>query len=82
MNIEDSNSKMTVFYSKKTGLIKAVISGKQDMSFFGENEVDYIEIYDKIIVEKDSYVINNSYLFIIENNLLKLKEGIDLSKYS
>ena len=80
--IEEMNKKMTLFFSKKTGEIKASCGGIQNMSFFGENKVDFEIIYDFAVVDKDDYVLQNLSLFKIVDGVPKLKEApIDLSKY-
>lgn len=80
--IEEMEKKMTLFYSKQTGEIKASCGGIQDMNFFGTNKIDYEIIYDFIVVDKDEYVLNNIDKFKIVNGQVKLKEAPeDLSKY-
>lgn len=80
--IEEMNSKMTIFYSKQTGEIKASCGGIQDMNFFSENKIDYEIIYDFIVVDKDEYMMNNLNLFKVIDKKIKLKEKpIDLAKY-
>lgn len=81
--IEEMQSKMTLFYSKQTKEIKCRATGVQDMSYFGENEVDFSLIYDYVIVEMDEYVFSNPSLFIIEDGRPILKEipVLDYSKY-
>ena len=81
-SIDEMNSKMTLFYSKQTGEIKASCGGIQNMSFFGENKVDFEIIYDFAVADKDDYVLQNLSLFKIVDGVPKLKETpIDLSKY-
>lgn len=80
--IEEMNFKMTIFYSKQTGEIKAACGGIQDMNFFGKNRIDYEIIYDFIVVEKDDYVLNNINKFKVVDGQIKLKKAPeDLSKY-
>lgn len=80
-SIADFEKKMTVFYSKQTGEIKAICYGIQDMNYFGDNRVDFEIIYDFIIVEKDEYVFNNMMSFKVEEGKIKLKDTVDVSKY-
>lgn len=80
--IEDMEKKMTIFYSKQTGEIKAYCGGIQNMNFFGKNKIDYEIIYDFIVLDKDDYVLNNIDKFKVVDGQIKLKETpIDLSKY-
>lgn len=80
--IDEMKSKMTIFYSKQTGEIKAACGGIQDMNFFGGNKVDFEIIYDFIVLDRDSYVLDNADKFKIVNGQVKLKEAPeDLSKY-
>lgn len=80
--IDEMKSKMTIFYSKQTGEIKASCGGIQDMNFFGSNKVDFEIIYDFIVLDRDSYVLENSDKFKIVDGKVKLKEAPeDLSKY-
>lgn len=80
--IEEMNLKMTIFYSKQTGEIKASCGGIQNMNFFNENKIDYEIIYDFIVVDRDEYVLNNIDKFKVVDGQVKLKEKpMDLSKY-
>lgn len=80
--IDEMNKKMTIFYSKQTGDIKASCGGIQDMNFFEKNKIDYEIIYDFIVIDKDEYVLNNIDKFKIVDGKVKLKEAPeDLSKY-
>lgn len=81
MNISEEQSKMTIFYNKRLGSIQAVVSGSQDMSYFGEEEEDFKQIYDYIVVDNDEYIIKNSYNFIVVNEELKIKDISNISKY-
>ena len=80
-NIETFNKNMTVFYSKTTKEVRAISGGIQDFEFFGINKDDYSIIYDKVVVEYDSYAIRNMTLFKIENGDLKLIDKEMLNKY-
>lgn len=81
MNIDEFQKVMTVFYSTSTGKIKSIISGKQDMSIFGEDKDDYN--YDFILIEKDDYVFENFTKFEVIDKKLTLKKEyrVDLEKY-
>lgn len=80
--IQEMNSKMTLFYSKQTGEIKASCTGIQSMDFFGGNKIDYEIIYDFIVLDRDEYVLQNLSIFKIVDGVPKLKETpVDMSKY-
>lgn len=74
---------MTVFYRKKTGDIKQVSTGIQDMSVFGDEKEDYEQIWDCVVVEKDEYVLMNTNQFLVdlETKELIYTPLIDTSKY-
>ena len=67
------DDKMTIYYRKKTGEIKELMSGECDMSVFGAEQEDYELIWDFIVVEIDDYVRNNRQLFSVD---LETKELI------
>lgn len=81
MKILEEQNKMTIFYNKRLGIIQSIVTGTQNMSYFGEQEEDFKIIYDYIVVDKDEYVINNSSYFIVINNALKLKDSACINKY-
>ena len=64
---------MTIYYRKKTGEIKELMSDACDMSVFGVEQEDYELIWDFIVVELDDYVRNNRQLFSVD---LETKELI------
>lgn len=73
--------KITLFFNKRTGAIKEMCSGVQDMTRFGDEQQDYELIFDCLTIDYDSYVANNPNQFEIINGELKLKAGASLSKY-
>lgn len=72
---------LTVFYNVRTGDIKEMCSGKQDMSWFGDEQEDYEKIFDFLVVEYDDYVMENSHQFVVKDGKIKLKDIPELSKY-
>ena len=72
---------LTVFYNRRTGYIKEMCTGKQDMSWFGEEQKDYELIFDYLVVDYDGYVLSNSHQFIVLDGELKLNSESSLSKY-
>lgn len=77
---QDFNSKMTIFYSPKTGKIAHVPDGKQDMDYFAEDKDDFN--YEFLVVEKDLYIKNNPEKFIVQDGEVRLKLNPELDKYS
>lgn len=65
---------MTLFYSKRTGEIKAYTSGEIDFGYFGEDKEDMEIIYNCLITDLDEYVIENIEKFHIENGEIRIKE--------
>ncbi|ELC8426281.1 hypothetical protein QYB63_002935 [Clostridium perfringens] len=78
-SIEDFNNTMTLFYGKETGIIRDHAQGRQDLNYYGASAGDFN--YDFIVIEKDSYVLNNLEKFIIQNGKLLLKPDPNASKY-
>lgn len=73
--------KLTLFYNKRTGEIKELCSGSQNMDWFGEEKQDYMLIFDFIVIDYDAYVLNNSHQFYISDENVKLKQDSVLNKY-
>ena len=72
---------MTVFYNKRTGSIKALVGGEQDMSMYGNEQEDYEQIYDFIVVDLDEYVFSNHRSFMVVDGQLKIKDVAIPEKY-
>lgn len=68
------HDKLTIFYNKRTGTIKELCSGIQDMSWFGEEKEDYELIFDYIVVDFDSYILENHINMYVENGEVKARE--------
>jgi len=77
-NIQEMQNKMTIFYSQNTGKIKNIMTGIQNMEVFGEDKEDYN--YEFLVLDYDSFVINNYNNFIVENGKIKLINS-SISKY-
>lgn len=73
--------KLTVFYNKRTGSIKELCGGEQDMDWFGEEKEDYEQIFDFIIVDHDEYILQNFINFHVVEGELKLKPANIPDKY-
>lgn len=78
-SIDDFNKNMTLFYGKKTGIIRNYSSGRVDLKFYGNEVGDFN--YDFIVVPKDDYVLNNLEKFIIKDGQLMRKPDPNASKY-
>lgn len=72
-SIKEHEKSMTLFYSKRTGIIKGYATGIQDMSFYGNNAEDFSIIWDYIVVEKDRQVLDNIEKFIINTETRELE---------
>ena len=81
-SIEEMQDNMTIYFSKRTGEIKSIVGGIQSMDIFGTDKEDYELIWDLIIAEKDEYVMQNIDKFRVDEGNIKLKESVDLSKYT
>lgn len=72
------DKKITIFYSKSAGDIKAFCSGEQDMSFFSSNKDDLSLIWDYIVLEDDNNIQNNLMFnksqFYVEKKELKRRD--------
>lgn len=72
---------MTLFYSKRSGDIKAYTTGEADFGYFGNDEEDMKVIYDCLIIDLDEFVLDNTDKFKITNGELKLSEEAIPEKY-
>lgn len=73
--------KLTLFYNKRTGDIKELCSGQQNMDWFGAEKEDYMKIFDFIVIDYDAYILNNSHQFHVSDGNVKLKQESILNKY-
>ena len=65
--------KLTIYFNKRTGTIKELCSGIQDMSWFGDEEQDYELIYDFIVVDNDRFIFENVQMFYVVDGQLKVQ---------
>ena len=74
---------MTIYYRKKTGEIKMMMSDTCDMSVFGDEQEDYEQIWDYINIPIDEVVRNNRSQFVVDLDTKELVYTplIDTSKY-
>lgn len=73
--------KLTVFYNKRTGSIKELCGGEQDMNWFGEEAQDYELIYDFVVVDYDSYILENYMSMEVVNDEVKIIQNEVPEKY-
>lgn len=74
-------NKLTVYYNKRTGTIKELCSGIQDMSWFGDEEQDYELIYDFIAVDNDRFIFENIQMFYVVDGQLKIQSPTIPAQY-
>ena len=65
--------KLTIYFNKRTGTIKELCSGEQDMSWFGDERQDYGLIYDFIVVDNDRFIFENIQMFCVVDGQLKVQ---------
>jgi len=75
-------TKLTVFYNKRTGSIKELCGGEQDMEWFGEEAQDYELILDYLIVDFDQYIIENFKQLQVIDGSLKIIDNVIPEKYT
>lgn len=73
--IEAPKEQMTLFYSKRTKEIKAYTGGEIDFGYFGDDQEDMEIIYDRLVMELDEFVLDNTEKFKVVDSELKLKEA-------
>ena len=75
-------TKLTIFYNKRTGSIKELCGGEQDMEWFGEEAQDYELILDYLIVDFDQYIIENFKQLQVIDGSLKIIDNVIPEKYT
>lgn len=65
--------KLTIFYNKRTGIIKELCSGEQDMNWFGDEAQDYELIYDFVVVDFDQYILENYMSMVVVDGKPKMQ---------
>lgn len=75
------SDKLTVFYSKQTGNIKELCSGKQNMSWFGEEQEAYSAVFDFLVIDNDPFIFENFQNMIVLDGNLKVEEKQVPEKY-
>ena len=72
MTLNEFESKMTIFYSKRTGEIQTFCTGVQDMSLFSKNADAYSITWDYVVVNYDNFVIKNMCSFVVNTDTKEL----------
>lgn len=75
------DDKLTIFYNKRTGSIKELCGGEQDMNWFGEEKEDFEQIFDYIHVDFDNYIIENFINMEVVDGEVKLIQQEVPDKY-
>lgn len=73
---------LTVFYNKRTGTIKEICGGVQSMSWFGNEEEDYSQIFSHIVVPYDEYILTNFRTMKVLNDRLTVVGNVIPEEYS
>ena len=69
--------KLTIFYNKRTGVVKELCSGEQDMDWFGDEKQDYELIFDYIIVDFDAFILENyMYMKVVDGGIKMEKQEV------
>lgn len=75
------DDQLTIFYNKRTGSIKELCGGEQDMDWFGEEKQDYEQIFDYIVVDHDGYILENYMDMKVVDETVKIKHPDIPNKY-
>ena len=75
MDMKTFESTMTVFYNKRTGVIKSLCQGVQTMDYFGDEAEDYALIWDYIHIDYNELIFRNTNMFKVENERLIFKDS-------
>lgn len=68
---------LTIFYNKRTGSIKELCGGKQDMNWFGEEKQDFELIFDYIHVPFDPYIFANfTKMEVVEGEVRLMQQEV------
>lgn len=73
--------KLTIFYNKRTGVVKELCSGEQDMDWFGDEKQDYELIFDYIIVDFDAFILENYMYMKVVDGAIKMEKQEVPSRY-
>lgn len=71
----EETAKMTVFYNKRLGIVKNIVDGEQDMSFYGKEEKDYKKIYAFLVLNHNEFAHRNIDSLTVQKGNLVLVQG-------
>lgn len=69
---------LTLFYMKKSGVIKCFCSGKQTLDYYGDEKEDIEGVIDYIYVEYDEFLLKNLQDFRVENGKVVFKKNVEI----
>lgn len=76
------DNKITIFYSKKLGIIKEIVGSERDFDWFGQEAEDYRVIYDRLVVDEDAYIWQNYNNMIVKDGALVMMQSVIPDKYN
>lgn len=69
---------LTLFYMKKSGVIKCFCSGKQTLDYYGDEKEDIENVIDYIYVEYDEFLLKNLQDFRVENGKVVFIKNVEI----
>lgn len=69
---------LTLFYMKKSGVIKCFCSGKQTLDYYGDEKEDIEDVIDYIYVEYDEFLLKNLQDFRVENGKVVFIKSVEI----
>lgn len=69
---------LTLFYMKKSGVIKCFCSGKQTLDYYGDEKEDIEGVIDYIYVEYDEFLLKNLQDFRVENGKVVFIKSVEI----
>lgn len=69
---------LTLFYMKKSGVIKCFCSGKQTLDYYGDEKEDIENVIDYIYVEYDEFLLKNLQDFRVENGKVVFIKSVEI----
>lgn len=69
---------LTLFYMKKSGVIKCFCSGKQTLDYYGDEKEDIEDVIDYIYVEYDEFLLKNLQDFRVENGKVVFIKNVEI----
>lgn len=69
---------LTLFYMKKSGVIKCFCSGKQTLDYYGDEKEDVEGVIAYVYVEYDEFLLKNLQDFRVENGKVVFKKNVEI----